>query len=240
MVANRVCKIQNPALTLSLMRSNDAVMMLRGHCRHIWVLMWGQCDHPHYCSLLDAISPVWFETERDRERQWQQHGLRMFLFACVDRSHQFPSTSQEQCWIEDCLMSSGIAATDLRTVINPLRPSSCCELIWSINSVILIKTSGFRRFLKMWSRSSARNSSSFSPYGSRGIWSPLPAAGSTFESLRRASSCQKIKSSVNAFLWWRDKQKESLESNVTTSLLLCAVAANKGPFSVEQDLCEPK
>lgn len=69
-----------------------------------------------------TISLVWFEMERARERQWQQRGLGMFLFVCVHHSHQFPSLSEEQYWIEDCLMSSSIVATDLTRVINPLCP----------------------------------------------------------------------------------------------------------------------
>lgn len=80
----------------------------------------------------------------------------------------------------------------------------------------------------------------FSPCGTKGISRLLPVSGSIFKSLGGASSCQKIESSFNAFSWWRDRQKERLEWDVTTCLLLCVVAANKGCFSAVQDVCEPK
>lgn len=41
-----------------------------------------------YCCLEkkypdSPFSPDSFETERNRERQWQQHGQGMFVFACI-------------------------------------------------------------------------------------------------------------------------------------------------------------
>ena len=54
-----------PALTLSLICRNGSgsVILLRGHCGHIWVPKCGQSDPlPHCGGPLDAISPACFET----------------------------------------------------------------------------------------------------------------------------------------------------------------------------------
>lgn len=85
--------------------------------------------------------------------------------------------------------------------------SSCCELLSFISNITGFETHKHVRFQKI----SQNVTCDLSRYGTKGIWRPLPVAGSTFESSRRAGSFKsfKFKSSVNAFLWWTDKTKEA-------------------------------
>ena len=160
-----------------------------------------------------------------RERQWLPRGLRMFLFARVHHSHQFPTTSEEQCLNEgvpDVVWSESIYG-----VFPSLPVGNLCRTSITATGVEAHKQIRLEKISLLIRDKGHLTSISCA-------WEKLLSPPA-----EPAPTKQIIKSSVSDFLVVRQTKEASwVERNHI--LLLCGVAANKGRFSAEKEPCWAK